>query len=318
MARPAAVAIDAALFEAVCRALPDAVVVVDEAGRAVFVNAAARRLAGVAEPQPADAVLGALRGAARFQSASQPLTGRGSLLVFRDAASPEGLRAELESLISTTAHDLQEPARKIAAFGDLLRSALGGGLGEREREFLDRMIDAAGRMKRLIDDMQELSRVSTAGAEFGVVPLEEALREALEELAPAVRESGAEVSVSPLPPARADRRQAKALFRHLVSNALRFRRPGSAPRVKVTGRLEDGEAVVSVADDGIGFDAAHRKEIFEPFRRLHGRSEFEGSGLGLAVCAAIVRRHGGRIEADGAPGRGATFTFRLPAAGGTA
>jgi signal transduction histidine kinase len=149
------------------------------------------------------------------------------------------------------------------------------------------------------------------------VDLDEVGREVLADLAGPLAESGGHVSIDPLPSIEADRLQMRQLLQNLVGNAIKFRRPGVVPRVRVgarfVGSLERGGACeIRVSDNGIGLDPVHADRIFKPFERLHGHSAFEGSGLGLALCARIVERHGGTIRAEGTPGEGASFVVTLP------
>jgi signal transduction histidine kinase len=175
-------------------------------------------------------------------------------------------------------------------------------------------------MTGLIDGLLALARVRAKGEPFVVVPLRDVVQDVVADLAHGLAESRGQVEIGDLPAVEADRLQMRQLLQNLIGNAIKFRRPGVAPRVVVTARPETGrkpdEAVweIRVADNGIGLDPAHAGKIFKPFERLHSHASFEGSGLGLAVCARIVERHGGRIRAEGEPGFGTTFVVTLPAA----
>ena len=221
--------------------------------------------------------------------------------------------ADLTDFAYIASHDLQEPLRKVTAFGDRLEQKYGEQLGDKGRDYLARMCNAAGRMQGLIDDLLLYSRVNTRGAEFAEVDLGEVMGEVLEALERPIEELAAEIRVDELPvlPA-ADRRQMHSLLQNLVGNALKYHRPGVKPEIRVEAAADDRWWEIRVSDNGIGFDDKYLDRIFRPFQRLHGRSEYKGSGIGLAICKKIVERHGGELGAAGRPGAGATFTVRLP------
>ncbi|MBJ7331292.1 MAG: hypothetical protein JHC95_15470 [Solirubrobacteraceae bacterium] len=219
--------------------------------------------------------------------------------------------AELEQFASIASHDLQEPLRKVQAFGEQLELTHADVLDEDGKRYLGRMRNAAGRMQVLIDDLLELARVTTRGRGLRPVELDDILDAALEDLQAALDTAGADVRHSPLPVVMGDRVQLEQLLRNLVSNAIKFRREDVPPVVEITATVEEDTAVVRVEDNGIGFDNAHASRIFEAFQRLHGRQEYPGTGIGLALCRRIVERHGGTLSADGVPGEGAVFTFTL-------
>ncbi|MBK7146550.1 MAG: PAS domain-containing protein, partial [Xanthomonadales bacterium] len=225
---------------------------------------------------------------------------------------------ELREFAFVASHDLQEPLRKIRAFSELVVSRYREALPEPGRDYLDRMHQAAGRMQVLIDDLLEYSRINTGGARFRDVDLAQVCKDVLNDLEQRIRASDAKLRVAPLPHLRADPTQMRQLLQNLLANALKFRREGVRPEIAVVCSLIDLDGVpgvrIEVADNGIGFEQEHAERIFAPFQRLHSRSEYEGSGIGLAIVRRIVARHRGRIQALGTPGAGARFIIDLPSA----
>lgn len=228
---------------------------------------------------------------------------------------------ELQDFASVASHDLQEPLRKIQAFGDRLKSKCGPALGADGSDYLDRMQKAASRMQILINDLLTFSRVSSKAQPFAPVDLNEVLEGVLSDLEVRIEEKGARIRLSNLPTIDADGLQIRQLLQNLISNALKFHRPDEAPRVTITGRVftlsgsdfeVEGFCEIQVADNGIGFDEKYLDRIFNVFQRLHGRAVYEGTGIGLAVCRKIAERHGGQITATSTPGVGSTFIVRLP------
>jgi light-regulated signal transduction histidine kinase (bacteriophytochrome) len=227
---------------------------------------------------------------------------------------------DLEDFAFIVSHDLQEPLRKIQAFGKLLVEQKTYRLGNTAQDYITRMSDAATRMKSMLDDLLNYSRVSTRGQPFSRVSLNKIAEEVLGDLEVRVLETGGSVEVGELPIIEADPMQMRQLIQNLVSNALKFHKPGIRPEVIVCAEWEDGDKSdpntrvrLIVEDNGIGFEPQFKERIFQPFQRLHGRKEYEGSGIGLAICRKIVERHGGVIEAFGQPGEGAKFIVDLPA-----
>jgi len=232
--------------------------------------------------------------------------------------------AELERFASVASHDLQEPLRKVIAFSDRLATACSGGLDETGRDYLGRMQNAARRMQELITDLLTYSRVISRAQPFGPVDLADVVREVVEDLETRIEIAGGTVEVGALPTIDADPTQMRQLMQNLIANGLKFRRRDVPPVVRVSAELADGVVLnadtgpervcrVVVADNGIGIDPKYADRIFGIFQRLHGQSEYEGTGIGLAICRRIAERHGGRIEVDSAPDRGATFTVTVPA-----
>jgi light-regulated signal transduction histidine kinase (bacteriophytochrome) len=219
---------------------------------------------------------------------------------------------DLEQFAFVASHDLQEPLRKVQAFGDILTKTLAERLTGDEGEYLKRMMLASGRMQRMINDLLLLSRVATQGRPFRKVDLNEVAKDVISDLEMSIRNSAGQVTVNTLPVIWADPFQMRQLIQNLVANGLKFRRPESPP-VLILRATKDRETVqLEFEDNGIGFDEKNLERIFQPFGRLHGMEEFEGSGMGLAICKKIVDRHHGTITARSLPGQGSIFLVTLP------
>ncbi len=223
--------------------------------------------------------------------------------------------AELDQFASIASHDLQEPLRKVRTFTQRVWETDSAGLSERAREDLERANASAERMQRLIEDLLRFSRVSTQGRPFLPVDLGRLTAEVLEDLEESVRSAGAIVRVGRLPTIAADEPQMRQLMQNLLSNAIKFRRDGVTPEVDVSASLEADRLTLVVRDNGIGFDPQYSRRIFRVFERLNGRSEYPGTGIGLALCRKIAERHGGGVLADSVPGQGSTFTVTLISGG---
>jgi light-regulated signal transduction histidine kinase (bacteriophytochrome) len=225
---------------------------------------------------------------------------------------------ELAQFANIASHDLQEPLRMVASYTQLLARRYRGRLDADADEFIAYAVDGASRMQRLIQDLLAYSRVGTAGGALTEVCSETALELALSNLHGAIEASGAQVTRDPLPVVRADELQLTQLFQNLVGNGIKYQN-GGAPKIHVSAaRNVAGRWAFSVRDNGIGIDPQYFDKIFGMFQRLHGREEFAGTGIGLAICKKIVDRHGGDITVESQPGEGATFSFTLPACGGEA
>jgi PAS domain S-box-containing protein len=219
---------------------------------------------------------------------------------------------ELQDFAFVASHDLQEPLRKVQAFGDMLAKNSAGSLDELSKDYLKRMQNAATRMRTLLLDLLSLSRVSRLQEPFKLLNLRDPVEEAAEELRIAITKTDARVEIFDLPSVEAIPSQMIQLFQNLIGNALKYHGE-EPPHVKIYCRPADsGYIRVFVEDNGIGFDEQFLEQIFRPFQRLHGRSEFEGTGMGLAICRKIVERHDGFISATSKPGEGACFFVTLP------
>lgn len=232
------------------------------------------------------------------------------------AARLEASNRELQDFAYVASHDLQEPLRKIQAFGDRLRSKFTEALGETGGDYLTRMSDAASRMQTLITDLLSFSRVTTKAQPFVPVDLNQIATGVMSDLEVRIEQTKASVEIGALVSIDADPLQMRQLFQNLIGNALKFGKAGVPPRIQVTGVTRNGSTPPRLElvfrDNGIGFDQKYAERIFVIFQRLHGRGEYEGTGIGLAICKKIVERHGGVINATSVPGEGATFTIQLP------
>jgi two-component system sensor kinase FixL len=241
------------------------------------------------------------------------------------ATKLEHRNRELQEFTSVASHDLQEPLRKIQAFGDLLKTEYSAALDVEGRDYLERMQNAAGRMQTLINDLLTLARLGSEARLFVPVDLNQVAREVLDDLEARIVGTGGRVDLGDLPTIEADPLQMRQLLQNVIGNALKFCRPGEPPIVKIRNHLiagaeprlaasapSDSCCRISVEDNGIGFDERYLDRIFAVFQRLHGRSEYEGAGIGLSVCRRIAERHGGSITATSRPGQGTTFIITLP------
>lgn len=232
--------------------------------------------------------------------------------------------AELQEFARVASHDLQEPLRKVKAFGNRLKDKCEDALTEEGNEYLERMLSATQRMQSLITGLLSYSRVTTKAQPFVTVDLAKVTNEVIRDLEERIETSGGTVDVGELPKIDADPLQMRQLVQNLLSNALKFRKPGHAPYVRIHGEVSNGHDLgtrehgaeelcrIVVEDDGIGFDQQYAERIFGVFQRLHGRKEYEGSGVGLAVCRKIAERHGGTITVNSRPGEGTKFVVALP------
>ncbi|MEI9935788.1 MAG: ATP-binding protein [Pseudomonadota bacterium] len=229
---------------------------------------------------------------------------------------------ELEEFATVASHDLQEPLRKIHAFVSCLRDEHAAVLDSQGCDYLDRIQNASSRMTALVADLLEFSRVSSKGKAFVPVDLNHVLAGVLCDLETRFAETGGRLEALDLPVVASDAVQMRQLLQNLIGNALKFHKQGVAPVIRVSAELFDGPDAngrsqpnscrLSVTDNGIGFEEKYLDRVFTIFQRLHGRGEYEGTGIGLAVCRRIVERHGGTITARSLPGHGSTFIVTLP------
>ena len=224
----------------------------------------------------------------------------------------ELVNAELQEFAHVASHDLQEPLRKIQTFCDMARKRCAPVLDSTGMEYLDRVLNSAGRMRQLLSDLLDFSRVAARPEPFKKIDLAKIVREAADVFEASVQETGCRIEVENMPAIEADESQMLRLFQNLIGNALKFRGSGM-PHIKVYGKVDRNRVCeILVKDNGIGFDPRFAELIFKPFQRLHGRNEYDGTGMGLAICRKIVERHGGNIKAESDPGKGSTFKIRLP------
>jgi PAS domain S-box-containing protein len=240
----------------------------------------------------------------------------------RYAEALERNNEELQMFAYTASHDLQEPLRKIQAFGDRLQIINEHELTDQGKDYLHRMMNAASRMQSLIQDLLAYSRITRINEPFSPVDMNAVAAAVCSDLEVLIAQTEAEVELGPLYSVEADATQMRQLLQNLIGNAIKFRSPDRLPVVRISSRLidarDDGTEgdtplyELTVADNGIGFEEKYAERIFGMFQRLHGRNEYEGTGIGLAICRKIVERHHGTIQAIGNAGQGAAFVVTIP------
>jgi PAS domain S-box-containing protein len=228
-------------------------------------------------------------------------------------AELERSNAELEQFAYVASHDLREPLRMVASYTELLDERYRDQLDDRARKYVGYIVDGARRMQRLVSDLLALSRVGTQGKPLEPVDASAVVRNVLRYMAGAAGEAGAAIEVGDLPTIGADEGQLGQLFQNLIANAIKFRAPDRPPRIAIGARRANGEWLFSVEDNGIGIEDRYADRVFQMFQRLHGRGEYDGNGIGLAIAKKIVERHGGRIWFTSTPGAGTVFHFTMPA-----
>ena len=220
--------------------------------------------------------------------------------------------AELEQFASITSHDLQEPLLTISGFVKLLKRRYHGKLDAKADEFIDYAIEGTYRMERLIKDLLEYSRIGCKKKPYRELALGSLLDQAIQNLKSKIDATGAEVKVHELPSVWVDESQIIQLFQNLVGNAIKFS-GNKAPVIEIFSEKREDNWVIRVKDNGIGIDPQDADQIFIIFKRLHRENEYQGTGIGLAICKKIIEGHGGDIWVDSLPGKGSTFSFLLPA-----
>ncbi|NLD38949.1 MAG: PAS domain S-box protein [Desulfatiglans sp.] len=220
---------------------------------------------------------------------------------------------DLQDFSFIASHDLQEPLRKIRTFADMIFEKITKGSLEQVGDYLSRMQDSVKRMQNLIKSLLEYSRVTTAEKPFEKIDLSKAMTEAMSSLEILIKEKKATIEVTALPAVEADLIQIIQVFQNLIENALKFHKPGDAPYIRIyENKISGPSCQIIVEDRGIGFDEKYLPKIFMPFQQLHGKMEYRGTGMGLAICQKIINRHGGILTATSEPGKGASFIFTLP------
>jgi signal transduction histidine kinase len=265
---------------------------------------------------------------------NEPMKDGGSIATYHDITESESSaetmleytrklersNRELVDFAYVASHDLQEPLRKIEAFGDRLTKKYATILPDDGKMFVERMQSAAERMRRLINDLLSYSRVTTAAKPFQLTALSDVVADVLSDLQIRIEENHAKVEIGSLPAIYGDPTQLRQLLQNIIGNALKFKKPDVDPVVTVSAVVTDQHelaingpaAIITISDNGIGFDNQFRDQIFTIFQRLHTRNEYEGTGIGLATCRKIVERHHGTIIAEGKPNEGSVFTITLP------
>jgi two-component system sensor kinase FixL len=224
----------------------------------------------------------------------------------------EQVNDELQNFASIASHDLQEPLRKIITFGDRLKTRISPS-DDKAHNYLERMQNSSSRMKSLVEDLLKYTRVDNKMESYRATPLKKVVQNVLEDLETRLKESKGVVNIIDLPTVEADPVQMHQLFLNLIGNALKFQRGGIPPVVNLGSiQRKNGHWEITVEDNGIGIDEIHSKRIFKPFERLHGRSAYEGTGIGLTICNKIVSRHGGVISVKQNSAHGVTFHITLP------
>jgi len=217
---------------------------------------------------------------------------------------------ELDQFTYFASHDLQEPLRKVTAFSDMLYQDLGDKLPERAEKDLGFILDATKRMQKLVQDLLTLSRSGRIAMKWERIPLSRCVNQAIQILELRIRESQAEITRDDLPEVCGDQTLLTQLYQNLLSNALKFK-GSNLPMIRLTAERMNGQLVLGVKDNGIGIDPKYAEQIFAPFKRLHGRGEYPGTGIGLAICRNIIERHVGKIWVESEKGKGAHFKFTI-------
>ncbi len=240
-------------------------------------------------------------------------------------ADLEKLNKELQSFAYVASHDLQEPLRKIQFFGNLIVQKESDNLSDTGKDYFRRMQDASKRMQSLIEDLLSFSRTNDAERVFEKVDLKKIVNEVIYEMRELINEKAAKINVGDMMPAEIIPFQFRQLVQNLVSNALKFSNKNEAPQIEITASCVKESEIpntlptkniqyikLTVKDNGIGFEAEYKERIFDIFQRLHGKHEYKGTGIGLAICKKIVENHNGLIKAESIPGEGSSFIVYFP------
>ncbi len=237
-----------------------------------------------------------------------PLSGREEELSNKLAE----LTNEMNQFTYIVSHDLQAPLRTVTGFLELLEKRHGDKLDASAKQYIDYAVKGAAKMKDLVFDLLEYSRVNSVGFELAEVDLNEVLKEALEKMTAVINDKGAVITADDLPKIMADKKQVLQLFDHLLQNALKFQN-GKTPQIAIIYKEEKNNCLIGIKDNGIGIDQAYLDKIFIMFRRLHNdEKKYSGTGAGLAICKKIVELHGGAIRVESELNAGSTFWFTLP------
>jgi light-regulated signal transduction histidine kinase (bacteriophytochrome) len=231
----------------------------------------------------------------------------------RNQQQVEKSNERLQQFAYAVSHDLQEPLRMVTSYLELLERRYEAELDDDGEEFIEFAVDGAERMRAMIDGLLEYSRVESRGDPFESVDLNVVLKEACFDLQVVLDDHDGELVIESLPTVSGDRSQLRQLFQNLLQNAIKYS-GGEPPAVHIGTERSDDEWIVAVSDEGIGIDPEDQERVFDVFDRLHSREEFEGTGIGLALCKRIAERHGGGIDVESEPGEGSTFFVRLPVA----
>jgi len=233
----------------------------------------------------------------------------------------------LEEFVYAASHDLQEPLRKIGIFSDGLKHELEGKLTSTQQNIFERILSSTLRMKALIDDLLAYSHISIKKETFTRVDLNEVVQEVLQDLDSQINEAGVIITIGKLPQIKGNRSQMQQLFQNLISNAIKYRKPNGTPTITIQCKKiasvdpllsafpaaeKMAYHVIEVIDNGIGFEQKYTEKIFQVFQRLHGHTEYQGTGIGLAIVQKVMAQHKGAIKAYSVPGKGTTFQMLLP------
>jgi signal transduction histidine kinase len=236
-----------------------------------------------------------------------------------DLAKSNRLRVELErsnqdleDFAFIASHDLQEPLRKIYVFGDLLKRSSDKELDPKSQEYINRMLASTMRAQNYLNDLLNYSKIKSQSRPTGPINLNKIIKDVLLEFSKVINKTNAQVETETLPTVLCDKYMMKQLFQNLISNALKFSKVGEPPKIRIYNRPNHNNFFeIVVEDDGIGFDTSYLNNMIKPFKKLHGKDQHEGSGMGLTICMKVVRVHGGRLTAKSKPGEGAQFIIHL-------